>query len=252
MDEYTAFVNKFKPKKTTDDCYTPENVFQVVQDWVVKEYGLDPEKFVRPFWPGGDYEIFDYPDDCVVVDNPPFSILSKICAFYRSHEIRYFLFAPALTALGTAATTGATIIGAGCAITYENGATVNTSFLTNLDKSVARSAPDLFKLVTKADNDNRAKSKKEVGNYAYPDEVLTAAMLNKLSVHDTDLKINREDVFFIRSLEEMKAQGKAIFGGGYLLTEKAAAEKAAATRWKLSYSERLIVERNRLKEEAKE
>ena len=29
---YQAFVDKFKPKKTTDDCYTPENIYKVVLD----------------------------------------------------------------------------------------------------------------------------------------------------------------------------------------------------------------------------
>lgn len=27
MDDYEAFVEKFKPKKTTDDCYTPPHVY---------------------------------------------------------------------------------------------------------------------------------------------------------------------------------------------------------------------------------
>ena len=74
--DYDGFVEKFKPKKTTDDCYTPEPVYNAVRDWVVEEYGLDASKFVRPFYPNGDYENYDYPDDCVVVDNPPFSILA--------------------------------------------------------------------------------------------------------------------------------------------------------------------------------
>ena len=73
--EYDAFVEKFKPKKTTDDCYTPENVYEAVRDWAVQEYGLEVREIVRPFWPGGDYERFAYPDGCVVIDNPPFSIL---------------------------------------------------------------------------------------------------------------------------------------------------------------------------------
>ena len=41
--EYKTFVDKFKPKKTTDDCYTPENIYSVVLEWVVKEYGINPE-----------------------------------------------------------------------------------------------------------------------------------------------------------------------------------------------------------------
>ena len=81
-DEYKAFVEKFKAKKTTDDCYTPEPVYNAVADWVVNEYGVDRGGFVRPFWPGGDYERETYPDGCTVVDNPPFSILSQIVRFY--------------------------------------------------------------------------------------------------------------------------------------------------------------------------
>lgn len=86
--EYSAFVEKFKPKKTTDDCYTPENIFEAVAAWACKEYGFDPVQIVRPFWPGGDYERFDYPDGCVVLDNPPFSILAEICVFYNEHSLR--------------------------------------------------------------------------------------------------------------------------------------------------------------------
>ena len=52
-DDYKQFVEKFKPKKTTDDCYTPENVFTAVVEWAREEYGIDPAKLIRPFWPGG-------------------------------------------------------------------------------------------------------------------------------------------------------------------------------------------------------
>jgi hypothetical protein len=41
--EYQGFLDKFKPKKTTDDCYTPDNIYNVVLDWVVNEYGIDRE-----------------------------------------------------------------------------------------------------------------------------------------------------------------------------------------------------------------
>ena len=95
--EYDAFTEKFKPKKTTDDCYTPPLVYDAIRDWACSEYGIDPACIVRPFYPGGDYERFDYPDGCVVLDNPPFSILSKICEFYMNRGIAFFLFAPSLT-----------------------------------------------------------------------------------------------------------------------------------------------------------
>ena len=61
-ETYEEFTNKFKPKKTTDDCYTPPLVYAAVRDWVVAEYGIDAEKIARPFYPGGDYENFDYSD----------------------------------------------------------------------------------------------------------------------------------------------------------------------------------------------
>ena len=34
---YEEFVDKFKPKKTTDDCYTPDAIYEVVKDWAIKE-----------------------------------------------------------------------------------------------------------------------------------------------------------------------------------------------------------------------
>lgn len=34
---YEEFVDKFKPKKTTDDCYTPGAIYKAVKDWAIKE-----------------------------------------------------------------------------------------------------------------------------------------------------------------------------------------------------------------------
>ena len=69
---YEEFVEKFKPKKTTDDCYTPPTIYEIVKQWACNEYGIDPAKVVRPFYPGGDYKAFPYPDGAVVIDNPPY------------------------------------------------------------------------------------------------------------------------------------------------------------------------------------
>lgn len=54
-EEYNAFLEKFEQKKTTDDCYTPDNVYEAVAEWVAKEYHLNRKDFVRPFYPNGDY-----------------------------------------------------------------------------------------------------------------------------------------------------------------------------------------------------
>lgn len=90
-DYYDKFIEKFQPKKTTDDCYTPENIYNAVRDWAVDEYGItDDVRIIRPFWPGGDYRNEDYSGDCVVIDNPPFSILSSICRWYNERGIKFF------------------------------------------------------------------------------------------------------------------------------------------------------------------
>lgn len=129
-EEYEAFTDKFKAKKTTDDCFTPEIVYDAVKNWAISHYKLGDAQILRPFYPGGDYEHEDYPEGCVVIDNPPFSILSQICRFFDEHGIRYFLFAPTLTLFSTNAGKS-NYVPVAAAVTYENGARVNTSFVTN-------------------------------------------------------------------------------------------------------------------------
>ena len=236
--EYRAFVDKFKQKKTTDDCYTPENVYEVVVAWCVKEYGINREDIVRPFWPGGDYERFDYPGGCVVLDNPPFSIVSKIAQFYEFHGIKYFLFSPYLT--NFTINCQCHVI-APATIEYENGAKVDTAFITNLDTVLARTAPELTAALVAADKINRKEKTKAIPKYVYPDHVLTAAMLGYISKYGIDFRVRREDAASIRALDHQRAKKKSIFGSGFLLSEKAAAEKAAAERWQLSEREWEIV-----------
>ena len=111
--DYSAFLDKFKGKKTTDDCYTPPLVYDAVADFVVSEYGRDRADFVRPFYPGGDFETFPYRDGAVVVDNPPFSIITQICKTYNAYGVKYFLFAPYLTNFSSGRLTDQTHIIAG-------------------------------------------------------------------------------------------------------------------------------------------
>jgi len=132
--QYNAFVDKFNPKKTTDDCYTPESIYNAVADYVSCKYKLDRACFVRPFYPGGDYEkdAQTYDKKTVVVDNPPFSILKKIILFYMDRGTKFFLFAPYLTVFNLVDIPGVCALPCGVDITYENGATVKTAFVTNM------------------------------------------------------------------------------------------------------------------------
>ena len=52
-EEYAEFLQKFEPKRTTDDCYTPVAIYDAIADWVAREFDVNREKFLRPFYPGG-------------------------------------------------------------------------------------------------------------------------------------------------------------------------------------------------------
>lgn len=248
-EEYRRFVDKFKPKLTTDDCYTPENVYQAVKDRAVGRYGLEGREVLRPFYPGGDYQGAAYPEGCVVIDNPPFSILSEICRWYNERDIPYFLFAPTLT-LFSVASGECNYVLTGVGVTYENGAVVNTSFVTSLVEYKIETAPELYRLVKAADDVNRHEAAAELPGYVYPPEVLTSAAY-RLAKYGQALRVRGEDAVFVRALDSQKAEKKTIFGCGFLLSEcaaaeraaaeRAAAERAAATKWTLSDRERALV-----------
>ena len=221
---YAAFVEKFKPKKTTDDCYTPDAVYDAVAGWVEAEYGISRSAFVRPFYPGGDYEAEEYPEGCAVVDNPPFSIITEIVRRFEEAGVRYFLFAPTLTNLNIL---GCSHVICGAKVTYENGAVVNTSFVTNLDRWEVRSAPDLREAVEAA----QGKSSPELPSYAYPDHVLTAAKVQRWAKRGVDYRLPFGRSAFVRKLDAQDAAGKQVFGGGLLLCD-AEAERAAAAEAK--------------------
>ena len=253
---YEDFKEKFKPKKTTDDCYTPENIYNVIADWVATEYNLDRADFVRPFFPGESFQDRQYPDGCIVVDNPPFSILAEIITWYAQRGIRFFLFGPGLT-IFSARNVDVTYICVGADITYANGAQVCTSFVTNMDTCRARTAPDLFRLIEIENDKNVKGAKVHVPKYEFPDCVVTAAILQRWSKHGISYRLNKEDCVRISALDSMKEAGKAIYGGGYLLSEDAAKARAEAeqqaveiaarggvrTVWPISERERRVANR---------
>ena len=259
FEDYDGFVEKFKPKKTTDDCYTPPAVYDAILGWLRENVDIEGREIVRPFYPGEDFEKFEYPDGCVVVDNPPFSILSKICRWYMAHKIDFFLFAPHLTLFSNKAEIAHIVTSA--PIIYENGANVNTDFASNLFGDIRiMTAPELRRRIVAA---CKKKNSRELPKYRYPYNVTSASLLGKIAPY-VDFVVRSSECRFISRLDSQR--GKAgIFGGGVLLSnakaaekaaaekaaaEKAAAEKAAAEKaakresivWELSDRERRIVE----------
>ena len=254
--DYDGFVEKFKPKRTTDDCMTPPEVYEAVADYASRRFGVAHGSMVRPFWPGGDYAAFEYSERCVVVDNPPFSILARIVDDYVAWGVPFLLFAPSLTCLGLMSRHLGKVHVLACAanVVYENGALVRTSFLTSFCPEVAaESCPELSCLVCEASDraeerrrSEACKPKAAMPRYEYPPEVLTAAKLVWMADKGQAFSVDAGDCAFVRTLDDMKAAGKSgIFGGGLLLSERAAAERAAAERrevhrWELSERERAV------------
>jgi hypothetical protein len=131
--DYDAFVEKFKEAKTTDDCYTPPEVYDTVLEWLFTQVEFDKEKVLRPFYKDKpDYRRQEYPADSCVIDNPPFSISSQIVHFYETHKIPYFLFANALTLFATWHGEATNYLPIGTSICYANNAKISTSFISNM------------------------------------------------------------------------------------------------------------------------
>lgn len=253
-ETYEEFVDKYKQKKTTDDCYTPDVVYDAVRDWAVSEYGINAADIVRPFYPGGDYQAQDY-NGKVVLDNPPFSILAEIVDFYLDHDIPFFIFAPALTLFtyGNRIERGLCLVACYVTITYENGAKIKTSFLTNMDETAVRTAVDLLDAIKEAQQAEDGA----VIRYEYPPHVITGTRIGHLRPKDGDLKFNRGEIKFIRRLDAQKPHKKSIFGGGFLISDDAAARRVQAEKeteewlydtgqletheWELSDAEKEIV-----------
>ena len=250
-EEYQEFLEKFKLKTTTDDCYTPAPVYDAVARYVEETYGISRDKFVRPFYPGGDYVNERYPEGCVVVDNPPFSIMAEILRFYDSKGIKFFLFAPTLT-LFSSSSSASTCTALPCtlAVIYENGASVNTSFLTNLECGGVRfrSAPKLQAMVQEGIDEFTKTLKKQLPKYSYPPHIITSSWVGILSRLGIEFSVPVAESEGISGLDSQKAAGKAIYGKGYIVSdrvkaEREKAEREKAERWELSERELQIIER---------
>lgn len=225
FDDYGSFVDKFETKKTTDDCYTPPEVYNCILNYVAKKCDIKGAKIVRPFYPGGDYENCEYPEGCIVIDNPPFSILSQIAKFYTENGIKFFLFAPHLTLFSSRVEYTRIVVGA--SVIYENGANVKTSFISNLfEDIVVMSDPHLYRELEKINE------LKKVGlpKYKYPPEVLTVSSIQWCVERGISMQFRKKELYQIAGLASQKKYKKTIFGTGYLLSEKATEKKAAAEK----------------------
>ena len=199
-EEFVAKFNKSGPK-TKDDCYTPKKVYEFVRDYFVERFDISEKRIVRPFYPGGDYEKEDY-TGAVVIDNPPFSILAKIVAFYQKQNIPFVMFC---SLEGTTEKHGRLTYFKGGAITYENGAEVGTAFVTNIPSKYAIICDTNFIRGLK----NAQEKVKKISKPKPYNEVSLARCPSK-----ADLYILKDEI--------TGAGSKSTYGTSYMVTDEAA------------------------------
>lgn len=222
-EEYNDFVEKFAPKLTTDDCYTPPAVYDVVLEWAKEKYNISEHTtIVRPFFPGGDFEHYDYPNDCVVIDNPPFSIMAKILDFYQERGIRFVLFCDQRTgANAPIVREGITFIGAHANVVYENGASVLTAFVTNMSPELAfHTEPDLGPKIKEVN-----KTTQEMRKIKHHPNNVVVARINYIS--KIPFSIKRSEIF---AYNKCSKTIKNIYGAIGLVSDSKARELKEAER----------------------
>lgn len=197
-ESYEDFIERTTGRnKTSDDCYTPDCVMQEVFDYVARRWDLDPARFVRPFYPGGDYEHFEYPDGCVVVDNPPFSIIASIERFYLDRGQRFFLFAPGLVMCNKASKDCLHIV-INREVKFTNGHCQRIGFVTNLP------SPNVLEYEPAFDG---------IGRPTNPRAKLTHSprLWTVSRVHKERTNVPRDQVEWVN-----KENGRDLFGAGYM------------------------------------
>lgn len=234
--DYEEFVKKFDAKKTTDDCYTPAAVYDVVKDYVLTKFPyLKNYRVLRPFYPNGDFESEDY-TNAVVIDNPPFSILAKIKRFYNSRNIPFFLFAPTLTLFSSDC--GSTYIVTNTSIRYANGAKVNTAFVSNLFGSTKIILDGEFgERIKEA---NKIERNETLNKYRYPDCIVSGALMTKYITPTTYVEVDASECMWINKLDSHGSKRK-IFGGGYMLGDDATERVVGDYRREMEMNEKSMV-----------
>lgn len=220
--DYESYIAKFANlPKTTDDTYTPPDVYDAVVDYVRSIYDMTDKVILRPFFPGGDYRNAEYPTDGVVIDNPPFSIFSEICRFYSAHNVPFFLFGPGLTIGGIFDVCCAVIVSQ--QIKFENSAVVKCNFATNLlPDIIAITAPSLDKALKACPSQ---QGPKPLPKFKYPDVVVSVSDLQTISKGNEPFAVMRKNTRVIRDLDH---HPKGLFGNHLLVSQAVGEAKEQA------------------------
>lgn len=202
----------------------PPDIYEAVLNYVRSIYPMEGKEVLRPFYPGGDYEHAEYPEDGVVIDNPPFSMFTKICKFYSERRIPFFLFGPGLTIFSCLKYCSVIVIAP--QIEFSNEAKVKCNFATNLiGDTLVTISPELSKAIAACPSQTQ---KVNLPKYRYPKELLSVSDMQTMAKGDLPFSIKRNEALLVGNLDNHPKKG-GLFGS-HLLISKAAAVKAAAVK----------------------
>lgn len=222
---YKYCVTNGRNLNTQDECYTPPAVYDAVLDYAVERYNLQGKHVVRPFIPGGDYTKYVYTKNDVVIDNPPFSITTKIVNWYIDHNIPFFLFINGL--YGVSLSRGlhgkATVIATNAPVSFYHkldNKLIRLGFVTNLEPKNIIIRGD----ATLTNRLNGLVKKKPFKRYHYPDNFLKNSDILAALQRNVELKLTTNNSLFEDNLDYHKAHHLSVFGGGYLVNDQLYAE----------------------------
>lgn len=247
--DYESYIAKFQDgEKTSDDTFTPKDVYEAVLRYVGETCDLSDKVILRPFYPGGDYENAEYPENGVVIDNPPFSILKKIIVFYTSRHIPFFLFGPGLM-MGDYCNFCSVIV-VSEQITFENGAKIHCNFASNMfGDIVVATAPRLDEYFRNCPSQIQ---KAPIAKIGYPDHVLSIGQMQQICKGGVEFSVRRNECEIIKRLDRLSenAHKGGLYGKHFLLNSEKMREKLGARRTvdrtiyvELSDRERKIIEK---------
>jgi hypothetical protein len=189
-------------------------------------YDLSDKVILRPFYPGGDYENAEYPENGVVIDNPPFSLFVPIVEFYTARNIPFFIFGSGLTITNCCRCCTAVIIAE--QITFENGAKVKCNFASNLfGDTMIMTAPKLDEYLRACKSQ---EYKKPLARIGYPDEILSCGQMQIICKGGIEFSVKRSECEIVRRLDRLNSNAHkgGLFGYHFILNSAKTAEKQAA------------------------
>lgn len=228
---------------TLDECYTSPEVYDTVLKYAVERYNLQGKHIVRPFIPGGDYQRYVYDKNDVVIDNPPFSMTTKITKWYINHNIPFFLFINGQygVSLSRGLRGKATVIATNANASFyhnPNNKLIKLGFVTNLEPKNIIIRGDAA-LTNKL---NGLVKKKALNKYKYPENMIRNSDVLTAINRGVELKLTTNNCIFEDRMDyhkEHKLSG--VFGGCYLVDDNVYNEYKSATENVPPYTHRVML-----------